>query len=239
MSVTIPQVQQGSQGGQSQSITAVGITETVGFGVFSALYRYQLGTGAMISYPLTFTASQTGATPTSVFYLAMLTDPDLVSSIVNNAVLPLDHIPDLITNVVNGTGPSVALASVTIVGDGSYSFDIDLATLTQFMSTSTYYTGGWNGSLLLWLFTDDNAITLWSNPTLTAGNYANYANRLTGRSGAPAGSRVDRCPVTGLSVSRANMVRDGYRNIYVHPLAWDPAEPEDPVFNDYPDPNED
>lgn len=98
MSTTLAQTQQGSQAGQTQTISPVlGAAETVDSAIFTALYRYQLPTGAMIGYPLSWTATVSGASAGNTFVIVTISDPDLVAAIVNDALLPLDQIPSAFT----------------------------------------------------------------------------------------------------------------------------------------------
>jgi hypothetical protein len=225
----------GVQAGQTQSTAALGSPTVVDNFLFSGLYRYQFSLGSMFGYTMQFTASATGASNGNVFSLITLTDPDVVSAITNDALLDTSKIPALVNHLVPGTGASVELARVTYTAAGTYTFNIDLDKITPITTTANYYTGGWNGSLLLWLYTSTAATSTWTNPVLTAGVYLDRPGQDTGRSGAPYGSRVSRCPVTGFAISRQEMVVDGYRGVKVHPMAYDPEDPDDPIFTDYPE----
>jgi hypothetical protein len=144
-----------------------------------------------------------------------------------------DQIPFAVAPLV-GTNNSIELARKTVT-NGAVSFDLDLAALTKFMTTSSSPTHPWNGTLVLWLAAANNTSASVTNVQLSTVAVIDYPNRDTGRSGAPVGSRVSRCPVLGTAISRGQMVVDGWRGIKVHPDAYDPAEPDQPDFVDYPE----
>ncbi len=198
----------------------VGLTSAV-------LYRFQLSPNLYFCTSLTLDTNITSLTISpSTFKILITADPDAIATIGNGEVLAAGVIPSAYSTIA-GVASSYELASKTITSSGSVSFDLDLAVLTRFMSSSLSYDNIWNGSLLLWLVASQGSTTdSWSNvPVLTAAEVIDYPNRDTGTSGN-ATSRWDRCPVSGRKIPHDEMVMDGFRHILVHPDSYDPEEPE-------------
>lgn len=228
MTTTINVTDEGNIFVQTAGATAGSIAIDGSFPV-AALYHFSLSPNIAFISTLTLDTVLTGS---GTYFVLVLDAPDLFSALPNGALLP-SQIPAAYS-VVQGTAASIELARSTLTS-GAVRFNLDLALLTRFMSTSLNYSGGWNGHLVLWLCAAPGDSGSFTQPVLTAFDTLDRPNRDTGRSGEPPGSRVSRCPVTGLMVSRQRMVTDGWREVKVHPLAYDPPEPEPLNFEDFPE----
>ena len=219
------------------------INTTGGGPIVAGLYYFAFSANIYFLEPITFTVTINN-TPGDTYFILVVNDPSLFSTLPTGA-LGANQVPPQF----GGTAPTTELARTTIAtGNISTTFAIDLTLLTRFMvntnipintTNQSFKNVTWTGALVLWLGCVAAGGAAAGNATLTAYAIQDYSNRDTGRSGAPVGSRVGRCPQTGFAISRSKMIRDGFTNLYVHPMAYDPAEPDDPEFKDYIDPNED
>ena len=204
----------------------------------AGLFRFQLGTDRMIQVSANFTADIDSVAGSEEFYLLVLSDPSALPTL-TSGVLPATEVPSAYSSLF-GTASSFEIARKTITAAGTITFSLDVALLTEYFSHALDYTDPWHGSLTVWLCASQGSIGAWRNAALVFPyNTVTYANRDTGRSGPHWGSKSQRCPVTGLLTPRVHMVKDGWREVYVHPLAYDPPEPEDEDFTEFTDPNED
>lgn len=187
---------------------------------------------------LTLRATLTGLTTNpSTFFVQRLTDTTLHVPIASG-VVNVAEIPEGCSASGLATGEAVEVGRTTITEDGTVEIDLDLADITEMMTSDLSYESQWSGSLVLWVSAaQDSALDVWSDISLVAYSVIDYANRDTGSRGIES-SRWDRCPVTGLKIPRGKMVMDGYRNILVHPSAYDPPEPDPMEWDDIEEPNE-
>lgn len=227
---------------QSAQIIASTVDTTIVSGAIAnfsfpaaALFRFALTPGTYFTYPAYLTATLSLSGGDEEFYILVMADGDGISTL-SSGTLSASQIPSEYSSLY-GTADSYELARETVSEAGEVSFELDLAVLTRFMTTSLSYDSPWNGSLLLWLCSSSDALGSWSNATFDAYSQVDYPNRDTGGPGIHS-SRYSRCPVTGLLIPRGEMVLDGWRGILVHPDAYDPPEPEPREWDDYPDPNE-
>lgn len=204
----------------------------------AGLFRFQLPTNLYFVETLTLTVTFTGSMSfaSESFDVLLLADPTALTSLVyGNISISLCPQPAYLF----GTASYHRLGGTTVTSYTTTTINLDLAKVTQVITTSTHPTTAWTGSLLLWVvpLQDSASGGLSTTATLTAANIVEYTNRDTGsRSDNP--SRLERCPVTGLRARRGEMVRDGYRDILVHPTAYDPPEPEPLDWDTYPEDNE-
>lgn len=203
----------------------------------AVLYRFSLDTNVSFLYPVTLDVTVSGISGSETFYLLVMDDPDGIATLTNGA-LSASLIPEDFSSLV-GTAGSYEIGRETFTSSGSVSFDIDMAELARFMSTSLDYTNTWNGSLTIWLCATANSAATWSlTPTITAYDAITYTNRDTGSRGLES-SKWSRCPVSGFKVPHGKMVMDGFRSVLVHPDFYDPPEPEAFEWSDRENPNED